>query len=128
MSGSAIDVDVKDGVITLSGKVNTAAEKAKAEQVARGIEGTKGVKNDLQVVPESREKVVEAKDDQIEDKVQAALKTQGLSDVSVDAVNNGVVTLKGKTDTLAQQLAAIETAFKVPGVRRVASQVESAEK
>ncbi len=86
------------------------------------------MKNDLQVVPESKEKMVEAKDDQIEDKVQAALKTQGLTDVSVDAVNNGVVTLKGKTDTLAQQLTAIETAYKVPGVRRVASQVESAEK
>jgi osmotically-inducible protein OsmY len=86
------------------------------------------VKNDLQLVPESQEKVVAAKDDQIEDKGEAALKTQGLSDVSVDSVNNGVVTLKGKTDSLGQQLAAIEAAFKVPGVRRVASQIESAEK
>ena len=129
VSGSAIDVDVKDGTIMLSGKVNTAAEKAKAEQVARGIEGAAGVKNNLQVVPKSQEKLVEQTDEQLEDKVETALKTQGLgSDVSVDSVNNGVVTLKGKTDSLGRQLAAIEAAVKVPGVKRVASQIETTEK
>jgi osmotically-inducible protein OsmY len=127
--GTAIDVDVKDGMITLSGKVHTAAEKAKAEQVAKGIDGNTGVKNNLQVVAKSQEKMVEQTDDQIEDKVQAALKTQGLADdVKVDSVNNGVVTLKGKTDSLGRQLAAIETTAKVPGVKRVASQIESVEK
>ena len=129
VSGSAIDVDVKDATITLSGKVNTAAEKAKAEQVARGIEGAAGVKNNLQVVPKSQEKMVEQSDEQLEDKVETALKTQGLgSDVTVDSVNNGVVTLKGKTDSLGRQLAAIEAAVKVPGVKRVASQIETTEK
>lgn len=127
--GTAIDVDVKDGSITLSGKVHTAAQKAKAEQVARGIDGATGVKNMLQVVPKSQEKMVEQSDEQIEDKVEAALKTQGLgSDVSIDSVNNGVVTLKGKTDSLGRQLAAIEATAKVPGVKRVASQIESTEK
>jgi osmotically-inducible protein OsmY len=128
VSGTAIDVDVKDGMITLSGKVHTAAEKARAEQVARGIDGAAGVKNMLQVVPKSQEKAVEATDDQVKDKVQTALKTQGLTDVSVDSVNNGVVMLKGKTESLGRQLAAIETAAKVPGVKRVASQIESTEK
>src|SRR5262245_29692510 len=126
--GTSIDVDVKSGTITLTGKVHTAAQKAKAEQVARGIDGATGVKNMLQVVPKSEEKVVDATDDQVKDKVQAALKTQGLNDVSVDSVNNGVVMLKGKTDSLGRQLAAIETAAKVPGVKRVASQIESTEK
>lgn len=129
VSGTAIDVDVKDGMITLSGKVHTAAEKAKAEHVASGIEGAKGVKNNLQVVPKSQEKMVEQSDEQIQDKVKAALKTQGLGDdVSVDSVNKGVVTLKGKTDSLGRQLAAIETTAKVPGVKRVASQIETTEK
>jgi osmotically-inducible protein OsmY len=129
VSGSAIDVDVQGGMITLSGKVHTAAEKARAEQVARGIDGATGVKNNLQVVPKSQEKMVEQTDELIEDKVEAALKIQGLaSDVTVDSVNNGVVTLKGKTDSLGRQLAAIETAVKVPGVKRVASQIESTEK
>lgn len=125
VAGSAIDVDVKNGMITLSGKVHSAAEKAKAEQVAKGIDGNTGVKNMLQVVTKSQEKMVEATDDQVKDKVQAALKTQGLNDVSVDSVNNGVVMLKGKTDSLGRELAAIEATAKVPGVKRVSSQIES---
>jgi hyperosmotically inducible periplasmic protein len=129
VSGTAIDVDVKDATITLSGKVHTAAEKAKAEQVARGIEGVAGVKNNLQVVPKSQEKMVEQTDEQTKDKVEAALKTQGLGgDISVDSVNKGVVTLKGKTDSLGRQLAAIEATAKVPGVKRVSSQIETTEK
>lgn len=128
VAGTAIDVDVKDGMITLSGKVHSAAEKAKAERVVATIDGAKGVKNLLQVVPKSQEKMVEAADDVINDKVKAALKGEGLNDVNVDSVNKGVVVLKGKTDSLGRHLAAIETAAKVPGVRRVSSQIESTEK
>ena len=46
---STINVDVVDDVITLKGTVGTAAQKAQAETVAKGIEGQKGVKNQLTV-------------------------------------------------------------------------------
>jgi osmotically-inducible protein OsmY len=46
---STINVDVVNDVITLKGTVATAAEKTKAESVAKGIEGQKGVKNELKV-------------------------------------------------------------------------------
>lgn len=46
---STINVDVANDVITLKGTVATAAQKAKAETVAKGIDGQKGVKNNLQV-------------------------------------------------------------------------------
>ncbi len=46
---STIDVDVVNDVITLKGTVATAAQKAQAETVAKGIEGQKGVKNQLTV-------------------------------------------------------------------------------
>jgi hyperosmotically inducible periplasmic protein len=46
---STIDVDVDDATVTLSGSVSSAAQKTRAEQVARGIEGVKSVKNDLRV-------------------------------------------------------------------------------
>ena len=46
---STINVDVDDAVVTLSGTVANQAQKTKAEQVARGIDGVKSVKNNLTV-------------------------------------------------------------------------------
>ena len=46
---TTISVDVDNDVVTLTGTVPTDAQKAKAEQVARSIEGVKGVKNELKV-------------------------------------------------------------------------------
>jgi osmotically-inducible protein OsmY len=45
----AIHVATEDRVVTLSGAVKTRAERAKAIQVARNVEGVKSVKNDLTV-------------------------------------------------------------------------------
>lgn len=46
---STINVDVVNDVVTLKGTVASAAQKASAEKVAKGIEGVKSVKNELQV-------------------------------------------------------------------------------
>jgi Flp pilus assembly secretin CpaC len=46
---STINVDVVNDKITLKGTVATAAQKAQAETVAKGIEGQKGVTNQLTV-------------------------------------------------------------------------------
>lgn len=46
---STINVDVVNDVVTLKGSVASAAQKTKAEQVAKGIEGVKSVTNQLQV-------------------------------------------------------------------------------
>lgn len=48
---STINVDVVNDVITLKGTVANAAQKASAEKVAKGIEGQKGVKNELKIAP-----------------------------------------------------------------------------
>jgi hyperosmotically inducible periplasmic protein len=48
---STINVDVVNDVVTLKGTVETAAQKTKAEQVAKGIEGVKSVTNQLKVAP-----------------------------------------------------------------------------
>lgn len=49
---STINVDVVNDVVTLRGTVETAAEKTKAVQVAKGIEGVKSVKDELKVAPD----------------------------------------------------------------------------
>jgi hyperosmotically inducible protein len=46
---STIDVDVDNNVVTLRGTVENAAQKTKAEQVAKGIEGVTKVTNQLKV-------------------------------------------------------------------------------
>ncbi|HEY0048504.1 MAG TPA: BON domain-containing protein [Pyrinomonadaceae bacterium] len=49
---STVNVDVANDVVTLKGTVETAAQKTKAEQVAKGIDGVKSVKNELKVAPD----------------------------------------------------------------------------
>jgi osmotically-inducible protein OsmY len=50
VKGGAMDVDVKDGVVTLRGKVETNEQKTKAEKLARKVHGVKNVTNELTVV------------------------------------------------------------------------------
>jgi len=114
--------------VVIHGKVGTEAEKAKAEQVVKSIEGVRTVKNLLQVVTPSQKDAVEASDDMIKDKVSASLKADGLNDVKIESVNKGVVLLAGKTDSLGRKLAAVEAAYKVAGVKRVSTTIETNEK
>lgn len=44
-----VGVDTNRGVVTLTGVVSTAADRALAERVARGVGGVTGVRNNLQV-------------------------------------------------------------------------------
>ena len=46
---STINVDVDNDVVTLTGTVATAAQKAQAEKIAKAVEGVKSVRNNLKV-------------------------------------------------------------------------------
>jgi hyperosmotically inducible protein len=50
---STINVDVSNAVVTLSGTVASAEQKAKAETVAKAVEGVTGVKNMLKVAADT---------------------------------------------------------------------------
>jgi hyperosmotically inducible protein len=54
VSGWDVKVDTNNGVVTLTGKVDSADAKNAADEVARTIEGVRDVKNDLQVVERSQ--------------------------------------------------------------------------
>jgi hyperosmotically inducible protein len=45
----SIDVDTRDGVVTLSGRVASSGERSKAEDIARRTDGVKAVHNELTV-------------------------------------------------------------------------------
>ena len=49
-----VNVDTRDGVVTLFGSVETASDKTAAERSAMKVDGVKSVENELQVVPGRR--------------------------------------------------------------------------
>jgi hyperosmotically inducible protein len=53
VGGLKIDVDTFKGVVTLSGRVKSKTEEAKAIEIARKTNGVRDVKSTLQVIPES---------------------------------------------------------------------------
>lgn len=123
-----INVDTVNGRVTLHGKVSSAAEKARAAEVAKGIEGTVSVTNLVQVVPDTRKPAMDVRDEDVKKRVEAALDRDAdlhSSHITVQSVNNGVVLLAGKATSLSDHLRAVQTARRIDGVRRVASEVES---
>jgi osmotically-inducible protein OsmY len=51
VKGGALDVAVKDGAVTLRGRVDSDKGKKKAERLAKKVKGVKTVENDLVVGP-----------------------------------------------------------------------------
>jgi hyperosmotically inducible protein len=49
--GGSLNVDVKANVVTLRGTVETKADRTKAEQIAKSIDGVKSVRNQLAIKP-----------------------------------------------------------------------------
>lgn len=123
-----VNVDTIDGRVTLHGKVSTEQEKAKVGEIAKRIDGVREVRNLLQVVPNRTRDAVEAKDEDVQKRVVQALadspQLEG-SDIEVQSVNQGVVLLAGTADSFSDHLSAVSAAKRVPGVRRVATEVKS---
>jgi hyperosmotically inducible protein len=127
-SVNGANVDTLHGNVTIHGKVTTTEDRTRAEQTVRKVSGVKGVNNLLQVVPSNVKKLVAANDSDVKDRVEASLKTDSkMEDVKVASVNNGVVLLSGKTESLTEKLRAIENAYSVNGVDRVASEIQTIE-
>ena len=123
-SVNGANVDTINGKVTIHGKVATAADRTKAEQTVRGVDGVKSVKNLLQVVPAKAMMATISTDAEVKDRVEASLKTDAkMDDVKVASVNSGVVLLSGKAEDINQSLRAIQNAYTVTGVHRVASEI-----
>ena len=126
---NAVKVDTEHGKVTIHGTVDSEAVKEKAEATVRAVGGVTDVRNLLQVVKESRQESVKAADKDVKEAVEKALKAdKNLDGIKVKSVDNGLVFLEGRTASLASTLQAIETAYAVPGVRQVASEIETKEK
>lgn len=86
----AVNVTTAEGVVTLTGAVDSDAIKAKVEQDAKSVTGVKSVVNNLTVKPP----ITFSADSSIKNTVVANLAAKKITGVTVDVVN-GEVTLKG---------------------------------
>ena len=137
-SGLAIDVDTRNGVVSLSGNVASEAEANLAEQIARNTRDVVNVENNLEVnnedtsitdkaVRESRELAQQVSDDWITAKVKSSLlynRTVDGGDIHVDT-QNGVVTLRGHVDGDFEREQAITIARNIKGLKTVKSELTS---
>jgi len=124
----SVSQDRDKSVVTLTGKVGTDDDKARAESIARSIAGTEVVSNQIGVQPsgeESTAKKVDADlDSGIDKNLEAMLIQHRLKgDVKYD-VNNGVVTLKGDVPSQAQRSSVEKLAGQVPNVKQVVNELE----
>ena len=53
LSGTSIQVETKNGVVTLSGTVPSNAMRKRAGRIASATDGVKGVTNNIKVAPQS---------------------------------------------------------------------------
>lgn len=128
VSATAVRVDTSEGKVTLYGTLASAEERARAERAARGVEGVRELRNLLQVVEKPRQEAVAVADDAITEEVEKRLDADRAlrdSKIGVKSTNRGVVLLDGKAKTLTAHLRALEVTRAVPGVKKVASEIES---
>ena len=111
IDASAIGVSAADGVVTLTGFVDSYAEKLAAERVAKLVRGVRGVANDITV-----RLMVGRTDPDIAHDAIVCLKTRpDLSTVQV-AVHRGHLTLTGQVEWLLQREAAEHAVKHIRGL------------
>jgi osmotically-inducible protein OsmY len=123
-----INVLVENGVVALTGWVDSYSKRWAAAAAAHRIEGVKAVANDIEVQMSSPDEDAGA------DVAATALATEVLAELSWDPrlqpnqitviVKDGVVTLTGWVDSYSKRWAAAEAAHRIRGVKAVANDIE----
>ena len=88
LEGSNIDVDVKNGVVTLQGTVTSEAGRARAQELARKNDGVKNVVNQLRIAPAHDNKAERAMDKTKDKTARAADKAEDKLDKAGDKSAN----------------------------------------
>jgi hyperosmotically inducible protein len=130
VKGSEINVETSQGTVMIRGKVDSDAAKQAAEGIAKGIDGVKTVKNELQVVAPSQREATDATDEAITIRVNEQIaKDSYLKKAGIRAQTNaGVVLLSGEVQDLMTSAQASSTVWQVPGVKSVKNDLTVKEK
>ena len=118
ISSENIKVIVKEGWVTLEGRVEWQYQRNTAETAVRRIKGVKGVSNLIQLKPR-------AQPSEIKRKIQDAFKRSAEVDanrITIEA-NGGEVVLKGTVRSWIEREEAERAAWAAPGVTKVEDRI-----
>jgi len=118
LTSSEIGVAVRNGVVTLSGHVDTYAKKYEAEKAAGKVSGVKAIAEDIQVgISPGNQR----SDADIAEAVVNALRwhTAIQEDKIKIKVDSGVVILQGEVEWSYQKTAALNAIIYLTGVKSV---------
>jgi osmotically-inducible protein OsmY len=116
---SGIAVTAKEGVITLTGLVDTYAAKLASERAAKRVKGVRAVANDLVVRLR-----IERADTDIAADAARALELRGVPETVQATVHNGRLTLTGSASWLFQRVDAEKAVRHIKGVRAVTNYID----
>lgn len=123
-SAGKIKVDVKDGIVTLRGKVDSQAQKELMTENVKDVEGTKGVNNEMAVTktPEKQRTAGEKIDDA---SVTAQVKITLINHRSTSLLSttiktkSGIVTVGGKARNSLEKDLVTKLVADINGVKSV---------
>lgn len=120
LNSSEIGVAVKNGIVTLSGIVDTFSKKLAAERAAKNVAGVKAIAEDIQI---GVSPVYRKTDTEIAEAVVNALKWHSaVPDDKIQVkVEEGLVTLQGELEWEYQRISARNAVQNLSGVRSVAN-------
>jgi osmotically-inducible protein OsmY len=116
INATGIGVEVKDGVVTLTGQLDSFSQKHALEQALQRVEGVRGIALELDVQLSAEHK---RSDSELAQSAAAALKLNSLvpeGKVKVQ-VENGWITLTGEVDWSYQLARAEQCIRPLAGVR-----------
>lgn len=126
-----IDVAVREGIVTLTGTVESELQRRLAAAYARDVEGVRGVRNELEVRARPQAdgpattRAAALDDPAITVEVSAALRANPAVDaerIQVEA-DAAVVSLRGRVRSQAEKDLAARLAQQVPAVKSVVNEL-----
>jgi osmotically-inducible protein OsmY len=121
IESARLKVEVKDGVVTLRGALESPTARLAAEELARHTVGVTTVKNEISIEPGKT-----IADGDVRVRVESALFRDPVTEAfSINvAVKDGIVTLTGSVDSAFERAQATDVAGGILGVKRVEDKLE----
>ncbi len=128
LKGFDINIEVKQGVAKLTGKISDPQQKALATKAASQVEGVQSVDNQLQLVaapqqnaqPQRTAQRASRSNQQVAQQIADSLVSAGLGQHDIEVrYKDGQCSLAGALDTPQQAMTAYQLAASIPEVKQI---------